>query len=89
MLRLKGELARELNTQNVANEELFDANDLNDTVLLDEDPRSRRTTEAYRLSNRTYNHISEITDTTTVFMRLSRQETSDFATEHESKFKSQ
>jgi hypothetical protein len=89
MLRLKGELARELNTQNVANEELFDANDLNDTVLLDDDPRSRRTTEAYRLSNRTYNRISEITDTTTVFMRLSRQETSDFATEHESKFKSQ
>lgn len=79
MLRLKGELARELNTQNVANEELFDANDL-ETVMLDEDPKERRTTEGYRLSDRTYNHISEITDTTTVLMRLTRQETSDFAT---------
>ncbi len=72
----------------MANEELFDANDLNDTiVMLDEDPRERRTTEAYRISNRSNNHISEITETTTVFMRLSRQETSDFATEQELKFK--
>ena len=60
ILRLKGSWPGTVHA-NVVSEELFDANDLNETVMLDEDPRERRTNEGYRLSDRTYNHVSEKT----------------------------
>ena len=89
MLRLKGDLAKELNTQGLAKEALFDpASEHNDAIDLDTDHSTileRRITDISkevrstdRGSKETTSHISGLTDTATVMYRLSKKQTSGF-----------